>query len=151
MFRVFVAALALATLGGSPTVGQDVGRNPSFGTLNLNANFPNDPRWINVRAGGTRNARSVSGCDGSIADAPDVRVNYSAAPGFALTFFVRSSADTILVINDPSGAWHCDDDSGGNLDPLLKFTNPLSGQYDIWIGHYEGGRQIPARLGVTER
>jgi outer membrane protein W len=148
-FAGLVAAAVLAATTASDA--QNFNRRPAFGTVNLNAGFAPDPYWVRVRAGGTRPASSVSGCGGSIADAPDVRLNYNAGGGFALTFFVRSNADTIVVVNDPSGAWYCDDDSGGNLDPQLTFSNPLSGQYDIWIGHYEGGRGIPAQLGITER
>ena len=144
-------AVAAAVAVAVPVLAQNYNRRPAFGTYNINAGFTPDPHWVRVRAGGTRPASTVSGCGGSIADAPDVRVNYNAGGGFALTFFVRSNADTIIVVNDPSGAWYCDDDSGGNLDPQLTFNNPRSGQYDVWIGHYEGGRGIPAQLGITER
>ena len=142
--------VALALTCTAPALAQDYGRSPAFGTINLNANFPNDPRWLNVRAGGTRPASSVSACEGTIADAPDVRVNYNAAPGFALTFFVRSNADTILVINDPSGAWYCDDDSGEGLNPSIVFATPRSGQYDIWVGTLEDASLHRATLFVSE-
>lgn len=153
MKRLVISGLAVAATVAVavPVVAQNFNRQPAFGTYNINAGFTPDPYWVRVRAGGTRPASTVSGCGGSIADAPDVRVNYNAGGGFALTFFVRSNADTIIVVNDPSGAWYCDDDSGGNLDPQLTFSSPMSGQYDVWIGHYEGGRGIPAQLGITER
>jgi len=40
-------------------------------------------------------------------------------------------------------------DSGGNLNPLLKFANPQSGQYDIWVGTI-GKDTAPAVLKITE-
>ncbi|GGK48072.1 peptidase S1 [Salinarimonas ramus] len=141
-----MAALAVTV----PVVAQNYNRNPAFGTFRLGAGFSPDPYSINVRAGGTRNAAQLgSACAGSIADAPDVRIQYQAG-SFPLSFTVRSNSDTTLVINDPNGRWYCDDDSAGNLDPLVRFNQPSSGQYDVWIGHYEGGSGVRARLDVSE-
>lgn len=141
-----VAVLAVAL----PVVAQNYNRNPSFGTFRLSAGFQPDPYTINVRAGGRLAASRLSPqCVGSIADAPDVRINYTAGQ-FPLSFTVRSGSDTTLVVNDPSGAWYCDDDSAGNLDPRVLFTSPRSGQYDVWIGHYEGGSGVRAQLLVSE-
>jgi len=53
------------------------------------------------------------------------------------------------VINDPSGNWICDDDSGGSLNPRVQITNPASGQYDIWVGTFGGGT-ASATLQVSE-
>ncbi|MGJ3265556.1 MAG: hypothetical protein ACFE0R_20235 [Salinarimonas sp.] len=144
-----LGAAALIAVAGS-VAGQDFNRNPAFGTYRLGAGFTPDPYTINVRAGGQRNAGALgSGCTGSIANAPDVRIHYQAG-SFPLSFRVRSNIDTTLVVNDPSGRWHCDDDSAGNLDPLVRFDNPQGGQYDVWIGHYDGGSGAPARLQITE-
>lgn len=129
---------------------QNYGRNPSFGTYNLNAGFSPDPYGVNITAGGTIPAERLGGssCVGTIADAPDVRLNYRAGT-WPLGFFVRSSYDTTLVVNDPSGRWYCNDDYDG-FDPAVIFSNPQSGQYDIWIGNYDRGRGLPATLYFTE-
>ena len=68
---------------------------------------------------------------------------------FTLTIYAESKADTTLLINLPDGTWIADDDSGGNLNPLLKFANPQSGQYDIWVGTI-GKDTAPAVLKITE-
>lgn len=159
MNHIVIGAIgAVAALGATlPTLAQNYSRNPAFGTYRLGAGFTPDPYAINVRAGGRRDAGALgAGCTGSIADAPDVRVHYQAG-SFPLSFTVRSGADTTLVVNDPNGRWHCDDDSAtdhdaraGGLDPYVRFERPLDGQYDIWIGHYEGGTGVPARLLITE-
>lgn len=158
MRKMFLLAGAAAALLSAPSVAQpNFSRNPSFGTLNLTAGFANDPRIVNVTAGGTLSASTLAGrgqgCEGTVlnstvANAPDVRVNYQAG-SFPLTFWVSSDADTTLIINGPDGTWYCNDDGSG-LNPVINFANPGSGQYDIYIGVYGGGRRIPAQLRVTE-
>lgn len=145
-----VAAAAIV-LGAGVAAAQNYSLQPAYGTLNLSAGFTPDPQVVNVQAGGNRSAQSLSSsCQGFIADAPDVRVNYSAG-SYQLMISADSSADTTLVINGPDGRWYCDDDGGNNgLNPLIQFNNPGSGQYDIWIGTYSSGSLQPAQLYISE-
>lgn len=143
-----LAPMALATTA----IAQDYSRAPAFGTATLEAGFAPDPHSVQIQAGGSINAAQSPalagrGCVGNIAEAPDYRVNYTAG-SFPLIFRVRSSADTTLVINAPDGSWHCVDDVEG-LDPVIPFTSPASGQYDIWIGTY-GADPAPSTLHITE-
>ena len=149
-FRLIAAATALVVVVG-PVVAQNFSRAPSFGTLNLSANFAPDPVVVNVTAGGTIPAERLGGsqCLGTIADAPDVRLNYRAGQGLPLYISATSRADVTLVVNLPNGRWACNDDFRGT-DPGLIFNNPQSGQYDIWIGHYDRGRRVPAQLRISE-
>ncbi len=55
----------------------------------------------------------------------------------------------ILLVSDPNGGWYYNDDYRGT-NPALKFTNPITGLYDIWIGSYDGSRRNPGRLVITE-
>jgi len=145
-FLFLAAATAMVSTAAS---AQNVGRAPAFGTLNLSSGFANDPRTVNVTAGGQRNASGLGdGCVGSIADAPDVRVNYQAG-SLPLNFFVTAGEDTTLVINGPDGQWYCNDDTNG-VNPVVTFAQPDSGQYDVYIGHYGQGAHIPAQLHVSE-
>jgi hypothetical protein len=91
-------------------------------------------------------------CTGWIARAPDYRVQWTAGPGGRpLIFSVNSSADTTLVVNDPSGAWRCDDDSGvSGMNPSIRFDSPAGGQYDIWVGTYAQGSLEDSTLHVSE-
>lgn len=147
---LLAAILAAACLAATPSSAQNFNRSPAFGTYDLAAGFEPDPFRIDVRAGGNRDASSLgAGCAGTIADAPDVRINYAAGE-FPFSLTVRSRVDTTLVVNDPAGRWICDDDSAGDLDPMLRFERPLSGQYDIWIGVFDGGSGQQAQLIVTE-
>ncbi|WP_431284787.1 hypothetical protein ACQW02_08245 [Humitalea sp. 24SJ18S-53] len=146
-----ITALAVGAVAIGPVVAQNFNRRPAFGTVNLSANFAPDPTVVNVTAGGNIPAERLGGsaCLGTIADAPDVRLNYRAGQGLPLYLSATSRADVTLVVNLPNGQWACNDDFRGT-DPGLIFRNPQSGQYDIWIGHYQRGSSVPAQLRISE-
>jgi hypothetical protein len=141
---------ALAVMMG-PVVAQNYNLRPSFGTVNLSANFYPDPFVIRVTAGGSIPAERLGGaeCVGTIAEAPDVRLNYRAGQGLPLYISATARSDITLVVNMPNGRWACNDDFIGT-DPGIVFGNPMSGQYDIWIGHYGRGAGVPAQLRISE-
>jgi hypothetical protein len=144
-----VGAVLLAVSG--PAVAQNVSANPTYGTVNLSGGFSPDPYTVNLQSGGSINAQNISSnCRGYIANAPDVRLNFS--PGsLPLIISVASSADTTLIINGPNGQWYCDDDGGANgLNPGIRFNNPQGGQYDIWVGTYGNASLQPAQLYISE-
>jgi hypothetical protein len=156
MTRLHRAALAIsATLATSiallPAAAQDFNAAPNFGTVTLNAGFTPDPRVTAVRAGGSLDASGLSSsCRGFISNAPDVRLNYRSG-SYPLILSVASGADTTLVVNGPDGSWYCDDDGGVNgLNPALRFNNPQSGRYEIWVGTYRSGNLESARLHISE-
>ncbi len=126
---------------------------PSFGQISLNAGFLPDPYRRRVTAGGGNDlatCNSVPGI-GWIAVRPDFDLHYGAG-GYRLTIAIESSVDTILLINDPNGQWHYNDDNAAyGLGAALTFPNPVSGRYDIWIGTYHPGSGIPANLVITEQ
>lgn len=142
---------ATAFFAGSTALAQDFTEPPSFGRATLSAGFTPDPYVRNLTAGGSIRAQDrFSDCRGYIANAPDFSVNYSAG-SFPLIFSADSDADTTLVINGPDGRWYCDDDGAESpLNPLVRFSNPSSGRYDIWVGTYLSGSGVPATLFVSE-
>ena len=143
-----VATVALATV---PAAAQDPSGASLNGQTTLTSGFTPDPHVVNVVAGGTINASGVgSNCAGFVAANPDYKVNYTAG-SLPLIISVASSADTTLVINGPDGRWYCDDDGGVNgANPSIRFNNPQSGRYDIFVGTYRSGTPQPARLHVSE-
>lgn len=147
---LFTSLCALAV--AAPAASQDVSRTPAFGTITLTGGFDGDPRTVRVMAGGTLDASTLGeGCVGSMADAPDVRLNFTRGGNLPLIISVASDEDTTLAINKPDGSWVCDDDGGENgTNPSIRFTTAGSGQYDIYIGHYARGRRIPATLHISE-
>ena len=146
-----IAGLLARSVLPTLALAQDFNRRPSFGTVSLSANFAPDPTTVNVTAGGTLPAERLGGaqCVGSIANAPDVRLNYRAGQGLPLYLSAVSRADVTLVVNLPDGSWSCNDDFQGT-NPGLIFRRPQSGQYDIWIGHYDRGSRVPAQLRISE-
>jgi len=145
-----LCTLVLAT-GACATSGYlDPSGAPTFGQRVLRAGFTPDPLLVEITAGGDLDASSLGGdCAGAIAPTPDYRVTYTAG-SYPLSFAaVGGSADLTLVINGPDGEYYCDDDSGGDSDPLITFTRPASGVYDIWVGVYSGG-SAESVLYITE-
>ena len=146
------AALAAVATAGIATA-QNYSLNPTYGTINLNYGFTPDPQVINLQSGGEIDAQRAisSSCRGFIANAPDVRLNYNAGGGYPLILSVAANADTTLVVNAPDGTWYCDDDAGVNgLNPMVRFNQPLSGQYDIWVGTYGNASLQQAQLHISE-
>jgi hypothetical protein len=149
--RILVASAAIAAAFAGAASAQDYSQNPTYGTANLSTGFTPDPYVVNVQSGGSINAANIgSPCAGFIANAPDVRLNF-AGGNLPLIISAAASADTTLVVNAPDGQWYCDDDSGNNgLNPMVRFNNPRSGQYDIWIGTYGNATLQPAQLNISE-
>lgn len=135
----------------SGTNAFDFSTPASYGSATLTAGFSPDPYQIELVAGGNVDANAALGapCMGFVASVPDYRLMYTAGQ-YRLRIFAGSQDDTTLVVNAPDGQWYCDDDSGGGLNPLLDFTSPLSGQYDIWVGHFAAQTTQRATLVITE-
>lgn len=150
MIRTGACAAALAALMAGPVMAQDLGAEPTFANLTLMAGFEPDPQRIELTAGGTIDASGIDGgqCMGMIASEPDIRLTYKPDE-LPLHIKALSASDTTLVVNDPNGNWFCDDDSGGDLDPKVSFTDPQEGVYDIWIGTI-GEDPVPAVVEITE-
>ncbi len=146
-----IAAIALLTTGlVTTTSAQNTNTDPNFGTLNLSTGFQPDPTTVGVVSGGTINAANVAnGCVGFISNAPDVRVNF-AGGSLPLILSVNSSEDTTLVVNAPDGQWYCNDDGGNNMNPSVRFNNPRSGRYEVWVGTYGVNSNYSGTLHVSE-
>ncbi|MFN3313688.1 MAG: peptidase S1 [Hyphomonas sp.] len=130
--RLLGAAAVCAALA-LPAMAQDYSQDP-FVEFELASGFDADPHVVTLTAGGSEALdKALAGCDAFVADRPDVRLNYTAGE-LPLYIFADSQADTLLLINDPDGVWHCDDDGGFQLNPMIEFDEPSSGQYDIWVG-----------------
>lgn len=147
------AVALLAATAALAQAGPDFTLNPTFGEVTLEGGFTPDPHTMALVAGGEIDAATANlgaGCGGFIAAAPDYRLQYSPTT-YPLTILALADADTTLVVNGPDGAWYCDDDSWGELNPLVTFASPMAGQYDIWIGVYgEEASMGDALLIITE-
>lgn len=149
--RKIALAAVLACAAALPAAAQDYNARPNYGEVTLQAGFTPDPRVVNLRAGGDRNAQNLSSsCRGFITNQPDVRLHYDSG-NYPLIISVASGADTTLVVNAPDGSYYCDDDGGVNgLNPAVRFNRPMSGRYEIWVGTYSSGSTQPAELHISE-
>ena len=140
-----------ATVFISSADAQDYTEAPAFGSVTLQSGFSPDPHIRNLTAGGSIRAETrFSSCRGSIANAPDYSLYYTSG-SLPLIFTVDADHDTTLVINSPDTRWHCDDDGAQSpLNPMVRFDNPQSGRYDIWVGTYSSGAGVPATLFISE-
>ena len=134
-----------------PALTQDLSAEPSFGDVSLSAGFTPDPFVVSLRAGGTIDASATihAGCPGFIADAPDFDLYYNAG-SLPLIITSESDADTTLIVNAPNGEWYCADDSGPGVNPQVRFAQPRTGTYNIWIGFYGQSSTYPADLKISE-
>ena len=72
--------------------------------------------------------------------------------GFLRFYWLPDSADadTVMVIYDPLGQWHCLDDSFSPRHPTIDFNPSQDGYYQIWVGTYSPGQNPPGTLYITE-
>ena len=146
---------ALGLIFTMPTAAQNVDGTPLNGSINLTAGFLPDPHVVDVIPGGeTAVADMGVGCSGYIyADGPDYELVLEGTATDGLGIFVSSEVDTTLVINDPNGNWHCNDDfaDAGASNPGIRFEQAPAGTYDIWIGTYVNGVSVAGgKLVITE-
>lgn len=112
---------------------------PNYGTVERVAGLDTDPITIDLAAGGDVDVTAMlSECRGFATSAPDLRMMFTPDGG-PLVISVESDRDTTLIVSDPDANWICDDDTGDGVNPLLVIEDPLSGQYDIWVGTYSAG------------
>lgn len=102
-------------------------------------------------AGGSFQAyESLDGaCGGYVALAPDF-TTFVGDAGMDVELTVRSAEDTTLAVRTPSGQFICDDDSGGDFNPLVVVSGAQAGAYDVWLGTFSGVGVSPATLSVRD-
>ena len=92
-------------------------------------------------------------CTGYANDKPDFEVDYTAGSYDLLRFYFVAddpNDDPVMIINDPAGVWHCEDDSYGTYNPTIDFPFPSSGVYDIWVGSLYPDDNHTGRFFITE-
>jgi hypothetical protein len=151
LVRVMAAAAAIA-LAAAPAYAQQINSSAAgtFGQVSLHAGYTPDPHVTTVNAGGPIDVSTVSdNCRGFIAERPSFTLRYRAGD-FPLYIGVAADDDTTLVVKGPNGQWMCDDDSGDNLNPVISWTEPRSGRYQIWVGRFGTSDLAPAQLYISE-
>ncbi len=128
---VATAALSLGFIASASAQNSQL--DPTFGTITEAQGFGSTD--ITIQAGGDIDASSIAGtCNGFIADAPDLVVDYSGPNGLLIE--ARSEADTTIVVQTPAGATLCNDDSNG-LNPAVETAGGETGSFAIWVGTFD--------------
>jgi hypothetical protein len=148
------------TLTGAASVpgtgALDYTLQPNFGSVSMGSGFVPDPYTVRVASGGTVSISQLNlsnRCTGYASSAPDFRVFWSGGGSRLRIYFIADTPgeDATLVVNSAAANWRCRDDySSTVLNPFVEITNPLAGQYDIWVGSYWSGEYISGTLYITE-
>jgi S1-C subfamily serine protease len=152
----FYVPVVLLVLMSLEVFAQDYSLEVSYGKIELAAGFEADPHTVALYAGGNIDLSESEefNCTGFVGEAPDYKVDYSKdGESYTLSFYAPSEIDTVLLINDPNGAWHCNDDYDEQYGFMagLEFESPLEGVYDIWVGVYDQeDKYAAAEFIVTE-
>ena len=149
-------AAALSRLGDTGALASEVNTSdfPAealYNNVSLVTGFSPDPYLVSIVAGGDSAASVELGaaCAGNVTSKqPDVVLNYTAGSNFGLYLYAEAAEDTTLILLGPDG-WYCDDDSHGDLNPGVSLQRPLSGDYLIWVGTFDGGA-ADTELGFSE-
>jgi len=150
------ATLSISEIGyGGVDRRLDVAGAPGFGTHTLVGGFMPDPASYAVEAGGAMSLSMAIGesamggwCPGNTTRAPTLRITYDGQGPLFIS--MESDTDTTLAVNGPDGAWTCDDDSLGSLNPSLSYDTPRAGVYDVFAGTFMDGETVPAMIYVSE-
>lgn len=145
-YRLVFATLAAGLSALSASAMAQTATEGRYGQITLQAGFPDDPRTVQVRAGGALAASRLggSGCWGYVTEEPTYVLNYQdAGDVFDLYLSAASDVDTVMMVRLPSGSFLCDDDTAGNLGPGVFVENPANGAYAIWVGTYASGAGYP--------
>jgi hypothetical protein len=139
-------ATLLLAVTGSPALGCPDATSSGFpiiGRLSLSGSYNIDPFKVSVLGGGASalrdcglEAEGLTGYegDGIIDVRPDVVLDWLGG-GERLVFTVENEADTLLVIRDPGGRWHFDDNSREH-NPLIVLNEPETGEYVVFVGNH---------------
>lgn len=114
---------------------------PPAQTLSFNAGDLAQQQRIDVVAGGDLRLDRCShiGGYGKVVNYPDFAINLSALAGMTLDIGLegQDGCDTVLVVNDPAGNWHYnDDESSGSygLSSRIRLQGAQDGLYHVWTG-----------------
>jgi hypothetical protein len=137
-------ALALAMMMLAPAPAAQAGPCPEPGRdgSTIRASRPKlaAGHEVQVIAGGEIVLASCADSPGGgrVPRAPQVTIILAGDPG-RLGLGTESDCDTTLLVADPAGGWHFDDDGAGGHDAFLSIDGAGPGRYDVWIGLWQAG------------
>ncbi|MGD8814700.1 MAG: zinc-ribbon domain-containing protein [Anaerolineales bacterium] len=137
-----------------PQTGLDYYLDPTYGTVTLPVSFWPDPHSVWVESGGPINVDALGlgpNCTGYTTREPDLRLNWSGSWLRILFKADQAMADTVLIVNDYTGNWICNDDFGGGYNPALDLPiHSGGGQINIWVASYVQNTNVEGKIYFTE-
>jgi len=117
---------------GSPVPSLCPGCDPTIGPIDVAS--CGAPNLFDISLAHPVNVASLAAdCKGFAAVAPDFQIQ-SAGNGFLRIFVVGGDGQDLgLLVLDPQGAYHCNTDSFGGLNPTLDFDSATPGIYKGWL------------------
>lgn len=90
-------------------------------------------------------------CNGYIGGTPDYTFAWSGTTD-ELRIFFEGDADTTLLVVGPNGQVWCNDDAamGDNSNPLLTISDPVEGNYAVFVGRINSENPVTGQLTVTD-
>ncbi|MDD3876353.1 MAG: hypothetical protein PHT69_07005 [Bacteroidales bacterium] len=134
----------------------DPSADPNFGTQTISSGFSPDPKTVRITSGGSIDVSSCGysdGCKGFASRAPDLKIQWTGSTSDLRVFFEADDRekDATLIINTPNGTWIGNDDArSGCNNPMLLLQQYGAGRYDVWVGSYKSGENIPGTFTITE-
>lgn len=118
--------------------------------IELDAGFVPDPHAVVIEVEGEIAASTLGrGCRGYVTSHHNAVLDWDGYGGM-LRFYLTSSRDTVMVIEDPDGNIYCSDDSFDTVQPTITLQDAEDGEYKIWVGTYFEDEVFNATLNITE-
>lgn len=134
----FLASTGLAA--ACPSVS-----DPAGATIATNGEDLYSPNAYAVAAGGDIDLAACPDIPGSgmVVSGPDFEFDLSGLGAYnLLQLRVVGDCDTVLLVNDSTGAWHFSDDANGTVHPVIDIVGASDGVFDVWVGTYGSGSGI---------
>jgi serine protease Do len=119
----------------APVISPDTEQAPMAGTTSLQAGFSPDPfvEEISLETGYSFGSEY----EGFFSEAPTFSLNYTAGEESLTIISESDESDTVLLVYSPDQQWQYNDDFD-RLNAGVRFDAPVSGEYLIWAGTYDG-------------
>jgi len=111
-----------------------------------------EPETVGVTAGGKLLAAASDECDyGYVSSVDEAVVLTYAGLDETLYIYAEGEGDTMILVMKPDSTFVCDDDSHGNLNPLVSIPRAEIGVYVILVGAYSQNETLTATLYIGDR
>lgn len=156
LFSLSVALLLVAiSLPGRAQAALDPAA-PAQVSASIGLGFQPDPLRVPalVIGGGAVDANLLgigAACSGFVSSAPDIRVTLETPLAFVRMIFIADTvtSDTTLVVRAPDGAFYCNNNAFGLLNPLVDVLEALPGDYAVWVGGFTLSEPVYGSLYLT--